>query len=175
MLLVACGDQHRPPPNPTDHHPVTGRFEVTIGANDADQHVSVHAAGRFDDVRRRYALTVDVGGVVAGWDGPMEIVQLPDVTYVRSPALQRHLSVSTPWVQINGPAGRELVDLRALLDQLVAIGSMRFDSGGERASASVRFIDVGAPVTIDAPSPSDVTDVTATMASLARRRAHTGG
>jgi hypothetical protein len=176
-LLAACASEHPAPPEPASAPLRTGRFEVTIAANGADGQVSLHATGAFDDDRRRYALSVDLGGLPAdlgrGVDGTVEVVQVDEVTYLRSPSLARALGAGTAWVRVDGGAGRALVDVRDLLDRLVATGTMRFDASGESANASIRFIDTGAPVVIEPPPAAEVTDVTAAVEALARRG--TGG
>jgi hypothetical protein len=115
---------------------------------------------------------MEAGAFGAG-DEALEIVQLPDVTFLRAPMLAERLGVTTTWMQVVGEPGAGIVEVRSLVDGLVGSGVMRFDAPGETGSASVRYIDEGAPVVIEPPPAADVTDVTEAIRALVGRE--TGG
>lgn len=173
LALGACTNTHASEPEERRVAGVVtrGRFELAIYAKGTEPDVSLRASGAFDDARQRFVLSIDASLLVPGIDGNVEVVQLPDRTFVRCSYLARLLDVATPWMVVQGPPGSWLADLRPALDELVAGGTVRFDAPGdvEHAQVSVRYLDPGAPVVIEPPPAEDVTDVTEAMSRLSSR------
>jgi hypothetical protein len=160
-VLVACspggdGDTQR-----AGRASRTGRFAVTIAANDATRAVSLRATGAFDDANGRYTLAMTTSQLLPGLDGEVTIIETPDALYVECAYLARLLAAPTKWISVRGATGH-VVDVRSWLDGLVSSSTMRFDAAGEKGSAelSVRYFDLGAPVAIEPPPEVEVTDMT---------------
>jgi hypothetical protein len=114
--------------------------------------------------------------------GVVEVVAVDGVVYVACDHLARSLGASTRWISARGSVddvvGVAMIDPVRWLDPrsdatdvevgddgLVRSITMRFDSDREGGSAvvSVQYLDVGIPVRINPPPPTDVTDVTGAL------------
>jgi hypothetical protein len=168
-VLASCGEDHH------DQHIVpvrTGRFELTIVANEPTRPVSFRATGSFDADRAVFSLTTDFGELGPGFGDAVEIVATPGAVFVDCPYLTRLLGAPTKWISVRGAAGdivrSWIVDPLRVLDAagssagLVRGTTMRFADGSEDGSVlvSLEYFDEGAPVDIDPPAADQVTDET---------------
>jgi hypothetical protein len=175
-VLTGCGGE--------GHHdqrtlaPPTGRFELTVAADEPSSAALVRAAGSFDENRHRFSLVTELAGPIAGIDGHLAIIATTDSIYVNCPYLARLLGATTTWISVRGDAGAILrstildplhvIDAVLHRDRLVGRTTMRFADGPEGGGAvvSVEYFDVGAPVVIDPPAADQVTDETETFNRL---------
>ena len=169
-LLASCGGEHsQDRPTRTAR---TGRFEISIVADEPGGPVTLRASGSFDLDQGAYSLVTDVGALVPGLDGRFAIVATADVVFVDCPYLARLLGASTRWISVGGPGAelvrswiidpRQLVGSREEGDGLVSDSTMHFADGSDEGGVlvSVEYFDVGAPILIDPPAADQVTDET---------------
>jgi hypothetical protein len=170
VLSASCGGEH------SRDRPIeparTGRFELTIVADDADQSVTLRVSGSFDVDRGAFSLVTDFGELVPGLGARFAVVATPEAVFIECPYLARMLGATTEWVSGRGAGGdlvrSWIVDPLQLVaageggDGLVRDSTMRFAGGSDegRALVSVKYFDVGAPVVIDPPAADQVTDET---------------